>query len=256
MIVDNTRGRKIVVRHRDPNTLDRLPDLVLEKYPYAFVPTESLTDRYGIPYYEHRVWYIDGEWKMESEEVTVLSALDSYTNKLYTWLCHPDVKPGMVKSLPCKNHPDGLDEVHFDPPAKAFANERQMLADFAAHMKKQDPDIITGWYVVDADVSTISTRMRRLGLKPEVMSPHNQHNFKYSCTEKRWAQPIPGRMCIDLMIAFKKLWTIKNGQLASQKLDDIADFVLGERKVELENGHDTYYSDIGTYVDYPVLMRR
>ena len=309
MIVDNTRGRKIVVRHRDPNTLERLPDLVLEKYPYAFVPTESLTDRYGlvrvedgyegvygtqlskvyfrtewdrrqwckatyetwegavpftnqvlndrivdgsdpIPYYEHRVWYIDGEWKMESEEVTVLSALDSYTGKLYTWMCHPDVKPGMVKSLPCKNHPDGLAEVHFDPPAKAFANERQMLADFAAHMKKQDPDVITGWYVVDADVSTISTRMRRLGLKPEVMSPHNQHNFKYSCTEKRWAQPIPGRMCIDLMIAFKKLWTIKNGQLASQKLDDIADFVLGERKVELADGHDTYYSDIGTYVDY------
>ncbi len=308
MIVNNTRGRKVVIRYRDPNTLERQPDLVLEKYPYCFVPTASLTDRYGlvrvedgyegvygaelskvyfrteydrrewcrsnttwegnipftnqvlidrvvegtepIPYYEHRVWYIDGEWKKESEEITVLSALDSYTGKMYTWVCHPDVQPGMVSSLPCKEHPDGLSEVCFDPPAKAFANERQLLADFAMHMKKQDPDIITGWYVVDADVSTISTRMRRLGLKPELMSPHNQHIYKYAWSEKRWTQPIPGRMCIDLMVAFKKLWTIKNGQLAGQKLDDIAEFVLKERKVELPNGHDTYYTDIGTYVDY------
>jgi DNA polymerase elongation subunit (family B) len=169
---------------------------------------------------------------------------------MYTWLQHPDVKAGMVNSIPCKNHPEGLEEIVFDPPAKAFVNERQLLADFAAHMKKQDPDILTGWYFVDADVSTISTRMRKLGLDPRKMSPLNQHNYKYGVTDKRWTQPIPGRMCIDLMVAFKKLWTIKNGQLAGQKLDEVADFVLGERKVELEDGHDTYYTDIGTYVDY------
>ncbi|MEK9694623.1 MAG: hypothetical protein VW270_02605, partial [Candidatus Poseidoniales archaeon] len=103
------------------------------------------------PNYEHRVWYLDGEWKQESGEITILTALDSYTGKTYTWLTHPEVKAGMVNSIPCKNHPDGLQEVVFDPPAKAFANERQLLADFAAHMKKQDPDIIAGWYVVDAE---------------------------------------------------------------------------------------------------------
>lgn len=202
------------------------------------------------PNYEHRVWYLDGEWKTESGEITILSVQDSYTGKMYTWLTHPEVKAGAVSSIPCKNHPEGLTEVVFDPPAKAFANERQLLADFAAHMKRQDPDMIAGWYVVDADIYQICTRMRACGLDPKTLSPLNRHDFKYNWTEKRWAQPIVGRLCFDLMVAFKKLWTIKNGQLAGQKLDEIADFVLGERKVDLENGHDTYYSDIGTYVDY------
>jgi len=306
MQVTHIGGRKVAVRRRDPETLERIQE-VIEAYPYCFTPTEKLNDTYGLvrveegfegvygtklskvyfrneydrrdwvrgnhtwegsmpftnqvlidrlkdnepyPNYEHRIWYIDGEWKKESEEITILSAYDSYTGKMFTWLQHPDVEAGMVKSLPCKNHPEGLTEVVFDPPAKAFANERQLLADFASHMTKHDPDVLTGWYFVDADVSTISTRMRRLGLDPRKMSPHNQHNYKYSVSDKRWTQPIPGRMCIDLMVAFKKLWTIKNGQLAGQKLDDVADFVLGERKVELEDGHDTYYTDIGTYVDY------
>ena len=306
MQVTHTGGRKITIRRRDPETLERVQE-VIETYPYCFMPTKKLTDEYGLvrvehgfkgvygteltkvyfrneydrrewvranhtwegnisfanqvlndrlttkdayPNYEHRVWYVDGEWKMGSEEVTILSAYDSYTGKMYTWLQHPDVKSGMVNSLPCKNHPSGQKSIEFDPPAKAFANERQLLADFTAHMTKQDPDILTGWYFVDADVSTISTRMRKLGLDPRKMSPLKQHNFKYGVTDMRWTQPIPGRTCIDLMVAFKKLWTIKNGQLAGQKLDEVADFVLGERKVELADGHDTYYTDIGTYVDY------
>lgn len=305
MIVSQTAGRKVTIRRRDPETLERIEE-VIEAYPYCFAP--KVGDKYGLvsweegykgvygtdltkvtfrteydrnlwaknyrtweagvpftnqvlndrlaeghepyPNYEHRVWYLDGEWKKESGEITILSAQDSYTGKMYTWLIHPEVKPGLVKSIPCKNHPEGLTEVTFDPPAKAFSNERQLLADFAATMKRQDPDMIAGWYVVDADIYQICTRMRACGLDPKKLSPFNKHEFKYNWTEKRWAQPITGRLCFDLMIAFKKLWTIKNGQLAGQKLDDIADFVLGERKVELEDGHDTYYTDIGTYVDY------
>ena len=306
MIVDQTGGRKVTVRRRDPDSLERIEE-VIEAYPYLFIPegmdeyglvrtqdgyeglygealkkaffrtewdrgewrrntdrtwegqvsfpNQVLNDRLAAgkepyPNYEHRVWYVDGEWKAESEEVTMLSAYDSYTGKMFTWVQHPDIPAGMHKTWPCKDHPEGLTEVVMDPPMKAFANERQLLADFAAHMRKQDPDILTGWFFVDADVSTISTRMRRLGLDPKIMSPHRQHNFKYSWTEKRWTQPIPGRLCFDLMVGFKKLWTIKNGQLAARKLDDVAEFVLGEKKVELPNGHDTYYTDVGTYLDY------
>lgn len=203
-----------------------------------------------IPNYEHRIWYLDGEWKIESGEVTMLSVKDSYTGRMYSWMCHPDVKAGTYKSLPCVNHPEGSAEIHFDTPIKAFSNERQLLADFASHMAKQDPDIIAGWYVVDADIKQICDRMRVVGLDPKSLSPYNRHDFKYNWSDKHWSQPIAGRLCFDLMIGFKKLWTLKNGQLASQKLDDIAWHVLQERKVELPDGHDTYYSDVGTYLDY------
>jgi DNA polymerase elongation subunit (family B) len=214
------------------------------------VLTDRLVDNEPFPNYQHRIWYLDGEWKIDSGEITILTVLDSYTGSTFTWMTHPDIDAGLVSSVPCKNHPDGLKEVTFSPAAKAFNNERQLLADFASHMKRQDPDMIVGWYVVDADIKQISDRMRVNGLDPKVLSPYNKHDYKYTWTDKRWEQPITGRLCFDLMIAFKKLWTIKNGQLASLKLDDIAQFVLKESKVPLEDGHDTYYSDIGTYLDY------
>jgi hypothetical protein len=230
MIVDQTGGRKVTVRRRDPDSLERIEE-VIEAYPYLFIPegmdeyglvrtqegyeglygealkkaffrtewdrgewrrntdrtwegqvsfpNQVLNDRLAAgkepyPNYEHRVWYVDGEWKAESEEVTMLSAYDSYTGKMFTWVQHPDIPAGMHKTWPCKDHPEGLAEVVMDPPMKAFANERQLLADFAAHMRKQDPDILTGWFFVDADVSTISTRMRRLGLDPKIMSPDGE----------------------------------------------------------------------------------
>ncbi len=260
MIVSQTGGRKITIRRRDPETLERIQE-VIEQYPYCFVA--GVPDDYGLvgveagyegvygtelhkvsfrtqydrslwaknyktwegsipftnqvlndrlkngaepyPNYNHRVWYLDGEWKTESGEITMLSVQDSYTGRMYTWLCHPEVKAGLVKEIPCKNHPQGIKSVIFDTPAKAFANERQLLADFAAHMRKQDPDIIAGWYVVDADIYQICTRMRACGLDPKSLSPLNRHEFKYNWSEKRWAQPITGRLCFDLMVAFKEV---------------------------------------------------
>lgn len=218
-------------------------------------PNQVLIDRLSagedpIPNYNHRIWYLDGEWMTKSGEITMLSVHDSYTGRMYSWVRHDDIKAGTYKSLDCINHPEGLESIEFDTPIKAFANERQLLADFAAHMAKQDPDIIAGWYVVDADIKQICDRMRVCGLDPKKLSPYNRHDFKYNWSDKHWSQPIAGRLCFDLMVGFKKLWTIKNGQLASQKLDDIAWSVLQERKVELADGHDTYFSDVATYLDY------
>jgi DNA polymerase elongation subunit (family B) len=305
MIVSQTAGRKITIRRRHPETLERIEE-VLEGYPYCY--TDKLTDTYGLvnhekgykglygtdltkvvfrteydrriwskdhdtwesnisfanqlltqrladgkepyPNYQHRIWYLDGEWKQESGEITMLSVYDNYTEKMYSWVLHQDLPAGSMATIPLKNHPEGLQEIKLNPPAKTFANERQLLADFARYMAKQDPDIIAGWYVVDADIFQICKRMRAVGLDPKILSPHNKHDFKYNWSDKHWSQPIVGRMCFDLMVGFKKLWTIKNGQLAGQKLDDIAYQVLQEKKVELPDGHDTYYTDVGTYLDY------
>ena len=305
MIVSQTGGRKVTIRRRDPETLERIEE-VLEGYPYCF--TDKVDDSYGLvrmeegyeglygtkltkvhfrneydrrlwskhantwesnisfpnqllnkrladgkepyPNYRHRVWYLDGEWKHQSGEITMLSVYDNYTEKMYSWVLHDELVAGNYAWMDCKNHPEGLEQIQLDPPAKTFRNERQLLADFARYMAKHDPDIIAGWYVVDADIFQICKRMRAVGLDPKMLSPHNKHDFKYNWSDKHWSQPIVGRICFDLMVGFKKLWTIKNGQLASQKLDDIAWQVLQEKKVELPDGHDTYYTDVATYLDY------
>ena len=202
------------------------------------------------PKYEHRIWFLDGEWKVDSNEITILTAQDSFTGHKYTWFHHPDFKAGDYHRIPCKNHPDGLKEIVCEIPAKAFPDEKSLLQHFARTMKQQDPDIIAGWYLVAADIKTIAQRMEANDLSPKLLSPYNRHNYKYKWTDKRWEQPIPGRICIDQMVAFKKLWVLKNGQLPGQSLDAVAAHCLFDTKLPLADGHDTYYSDLGTYLDY------
>jgi len=74
--------------------------------------------------------------------------------------------------------------------------------------------------------------------------------FRYQYGD--WSQPIPGINCIDLMIGFSKLWELKNGKLPGYKLDDVAQIALGEKKVELPDGHNTYHTDLDLYLDYAI----
>ena len=80
------------------------------------------------------------------------------------------------------------------------------------------------------------------------MSPLGRGGIRYNFGD--WDQPIVGRMCIDLMVAASKLWELKNGKLPSYKLDDVAFEILGEKKIELPDGHDTYLTDLPLYVHY------
>lgn len=44
------------------------------------------------PKYEHKVWYLDMEWKVDTGEITIITVRDSYTGKDYTWFTHADRK--------------------------------------------------------------------------------------------------------------------------------------------------------------------
>jgi len=191
-----------------------------------------------IPPYKHRVWYLDGEWSIETGAITMLTVHDSFTEKLFTWLWHPEVSPG-------KHH--SLGEYSYgETPIMAFDSEAKLLQHFVNFMRRHDPDIITGWYVAGADIKQIVNRCRFNKVRATTMSPLNRLRYDYG----DWDQPIPGRNVIDLMLAFPKIYELKNGKLPGYKLDDVAEFVLGERKVELKDGHDTYWTDLPLYVDY------
>jgi len=210
-----------------------------------------LTDRLlageePIPNYDHRVWSLDCEWNPQTNRLRVICVHDSYTDREFLWFNHREYPAGKYPTMPCKEHPEGKSAVEFDTPALAFDDEASMLKHFMRHMATQDPDIITGWFVVGADIKVIAERLHANKLSPNGMSPMRRFRHEY----RDWAQPIVGRTCIDLMLAFSKLWELKNGKLPGYGLADAALECLGENKVQLENGHDTYYSDIGTYLDY------
>lgn len=194
------------------------------------------------PSYKHRVWYLDGEWKISTGEITMLTVYDNFTDNTYSWVTIHGVGAGTYKSLLDANN----NSYEYDTPVLAFDSERELLQHFVGFMRKQDPDIITGWYVAGADIKQIVTRCGKVGVKAQLMSPVNRLRYDYG----DWSQPIVGRNVIDLMQAFPKLWELKNGKLGGYKLDDVARECLGESKVELPDGHDTYYSDPVLYLDY------
>lgn len=304
MIIETTGRNNIVVRRRDPDSLER----ITEKYsssPYFFVKNEDAyrlvepsilhretgyTGVYGeqltklvvkspgdvsrlrkqfpeiptweanIPFanrvmadldilppnYEHRIWFLDFEWSPSNGNITIMVVYDSYTKKHFVFFTHPDYSAGYYDRVECLEHPDGKEEVVFDPPARAFSDEKSMLKAFGSHLRKHDPDVITGWNVVNADCKQLIQRMKVCGLNPNDLSPLKRINYQF----KDWSQPIAGINVIDLMITFTKLWVLKHGQLPSKALDTVATECLNEGKVKLKDGHDTYFTDFGTYLDY------
>jgi DNA polymerase elongation subunit (family B) len=214
-------------------------------------PNRVLADRKNpIPQYKWRKVYLDGEWKIESGEITILALYDNYTGRMYQWVQKPDeIAAGTHQRIDCKNHPEGKTHIDYDTHLIAFNSERDLLEHFAKHLRRLDPDMIIGWALQWADIKQIAQRMKACGLNPGDLSPYKKHRFEYM----DWDQPIPGVVCMDLMTAFEKLWVLKHGQLASKKLDNVAWEALKERKLELPDGHDTFYTDVGTYLDYNLL---
>ena len=290
MIVDRGKGKTVYIRYRDPKTLDRQVMTINDIYPYCFVEDESApyidaiskesgyTGLYGesltkitmydpaevgklknigatweanipfvnrvladakpdIPDYKHRIWYLDGEWSVNTGQITLLTVYDNYTEKMFTWFTAEGYNAGKHKQV---------GEYTLSNPAMAFDSEKELLSHFIQFMRRHDPDVITGWFVVGADIKQIVERCRKVGVDSRKMSPYNRLRYEFD----DWAQPIPGRNCIDLMLAFSKLWEMKNGKLSGYKLDDVAEECLGEKKLELPDGHDTYYTNFPLYLKY------
>lgn len=218
--------------------------------------------------YEHRKWYFDIETQVggvHDGKTTVLSIYDSFTKKntVMTWFpkeAHVDYKNVKFSSL---------DYV------QVYQSETEMFYAFIEMMEEQDPDMIIGWYILGYDIPQIIKRMCKLGIDPNRMSPCNEIKDvrrKFSNGETTgWqlgkgtgdekyfnsAQPIRGRLTFCLMDRFERLWTdSQNGTLPSLKLDDCANLVLGERKVESSKFEDlefyerAWLEDTKTYLEY------
>ncbi len=211
--------------------------------PYVNRALMQLSKRKGIPKgitegYNHRVWYLDCEWNPVTNRLRVIVVKDSYSDKEYVWFVQP--------SLELDEQYSKYGEYSYETPARAFPNERRMLLDFLSEMEKQDPDVISGWYVTGADIKTIVERCNKNNIEPRGLSPVRRLRYQFG----DWAQPIVGRLCIDLMLAVSKLWELKNGKLSGYKLDDVAYELIGEKKIELPDGHDTYLTNLPLYIHY------
>ena len=201
---------------------------------------------FDCPNYEHRVWFLDMEWKIDGGEITIIVVRDSIKGE-FVFFTHEDYEAGNYTSIPCKNHPYEKEPCETDGRSfKAFSNESDMLYAFAKLLNSHDPDILTGWNVVNADIQQLFKRFKHNNIDVRMLSPMRRVRYEFG----DWGQPIVGTNVIDLMIAFSKLWVMKNGQLPSMALDAVSLHCLKDKKVPLEDGHDTYYTDFGPYLEY------
>ncbi|MGM5487502.1 MAG: DNA polymerase II [Nanobdellota archaeon] len=125
--------------------------------------------------------------------------------------------------------------------ATPYADEASLLKGLIRRIQQLDPDIITGWNVIDFDFKVIRERCRfheiplNLGRNKEEAKIRVQHDFF-----RESSADIPGR------IVFDGISLLKQGfySFEDYKLDTVASEILGENKVELEDGFWDNFEEI------------
>ena len=143
--------------------------------------------------------------------------------------------------------------------ALAFATEREALAAFVDRVRALDPDVLTGWNVIDFDLNVLARIARRtrtplhLGRDAGTVRVRPARGYFGSGQAS-----IPGRLVLDGMDLVRGAFQ----RFDDYSLNGVASDVLGEGKVELDTGADRaggsraddilarYRDDLPTFAEY------
>lgn len=140
-------------------------------------------------------------------------------------------------------------------------DERELLTKFREEMIKLDPDIITGWHVIDFDLNYLRNKFDEhnipfnFGRTNERIKIKIEDNFFRNSTAT-----IPGRQVLDGLNLIKDPFiqeapSIKNKEFDSYTLEDVSQEMLGEGKLisgkdRHEEIESLYEKDKKKVVDY------
>ena len=112
--------------------------------------------------------------------------------------------------------------------AESFANEKEVLERFKEIINNYDPDIITGWHVIDFDLKVLKEKFEEH--KIEFVLGRTEWPGKIRIQEsffKSSTADISGRMVLDAIHLLKTSFI----GLSDYKLDTAAKEILGEKKL-------------------------
>ena len=133
-----------------------------------------------------------------------------------------------------------------DSEIKIFKKEKDLISGFVSDLHQFNPDIITGWNVINFDMCYIFNRMPKLGLDPNTLS---QFGDVYIDGDTQFAN-VPGYVIIDMCKLYKHLQLKKR---PNNKLGTIAQIELKENKIQLEYGYSEMYREhINDYIKYNI----
>jgi len=212
-----------------------------------------------IPEYELCKYYWDLEWQQGGEHdgaITCVSYYCSFSETYYILYWLPERKD--IKDITHTNRTIFVD----------FDNEKDMLNFFIVSIVRDDPDMLISWFGSTFDLPKLIERMHVNGIDPRRISPckdvkgvYFNDGIKLSKAAEGYSpidQPIRGRICLNLDLAFERQWNdAQKGLLPSMALDYVAETVLGERKLVSEKFPDkneffarAWLEDTTTYLEY------
>ncbi|MBP2132935.1 DNA polymerase I [Methanomicrobium sp. W14] len=124
---------------------------------------------------------------------------------------------------------------------KVFRTEKELLAGLSEYIAEKDPDIISGWNLVDFDIPYILKRMEVLGLREDSLSRIPGMGAR---------NPTRGRALFDLLTAYKKM---QGARKESYRLDAVAEEEIGEGKIRYTGTvSDLWEKDPEKLIEYNV----
>lgn len=153
----------------------------------------------------------------------------------------------IYKSPECKK------EITVDGNTRVFKTELSLLEAIVSLIKQLDPDVITGWNVIDFDLAYLINRLKKTEIDYRVLSPMNQvFCSKNTKEERKYDVKIRGRIIIDGLDAYKHFRKISNqGKADKYSLEFTAQDVLGIGKIPHEEGfHDMWINNPNKLIEY------
>jgi DNA polymerase-2 len=131
----------------------------------------------------------------------------------------------------------GPGEVHYvGPPLPSSAvvshpSEKELLAAFAQRLRARDPDVVTGWNVIDFDLRILAERSRVHGIPFDVGRAPGGLTVRTSQGGRHVAEVV-GRAALDAM----RLVRASGRKLDDHSLEGVAQAILGEGKTVALHG--------------------
>jgi len=150
----------------------------------------------------------------------------------------------IIYILDNKTKPIEKDDKNYE--YKIFDKEIPLLKEFINDFKNADPDTISGWNTNTFDLPYLYFRLKRLNIEPSTLS-----KFGVFDVDMQWGRvTIAGVACVDQLEIYK---LFEFGKKPSYKLDSIANYELGVKKIELGESISTIYNtDINKLIRYNI----
>jgi DNA polymerase-2 len=161
---------------------------------------------------------------------------------------------GEILSIACSGALDAVfihGAANDEPPVFFCDGEKTLLLRFFEHLRRQDPDLIIGWNVIDFDLHTIWNRCESLHL-PFAMGRDQGARITTGGRNNKKTARLPGRAVIDVPSMLRANFH----SYEEYSLDFVASAMLGKQKSIRRTGKEKIEEIIRRFREDPLSLAR